>query len=397
MERIYLDYASTTPIDPEILPAIKDFLDSKSELFGNPGSLHSFGQKALKILDYSREAVARAICANQNEIVFTSSATEANNLALRGAIGGFLKEKKHHFVPKIITSSIEHPSALETIKSLKADGLVEIFYAPVDRDGIVDINSIKNELDEKTILISVMWVNNETGAIQPVEEIVKIVKDFRKKNGDCSYPLFHTDAVQAFIFKDLNVIKSGVDLMTLSSHKIYGPKGAGCLYLNKERVLDRNMIIPIITGGGQEENLRSGTENIFSIFGFAKACEILEKTRDKDSKRFKELSDYFMEEVFKIIPDLKINGNLKKNAPHIINLFVSRLENIHIALDISGIAVSSGSACSQKLLRPSAVLKAMGFDDSRSYSSVRFSFGRETNRKEIDTTVSRLKDLINKN
>ena len=393
MERIYLDYASTTPIDPEVEKSLAPFIKKSGDYFGNPGSLHFFGQKASALVNWSRNILAKSIFAEERELFFTSSATESNNLAIRGIVEAFLKNNPD-VIPKVITSPTEHPSVLETLKSLEENDRIKISYLPVSRNGLVDLKNLKKELDKKTILVSLMWVNNETGIIQPIKEVSKIISDF-KKSSSSIYPFFHSDAAQAFLFEDINVGKFGTDLITLSSHKIYGPKGAGLIYVDSE-ILNKNLILPEITGGGQENGLRSGTENVFSIFGFASAAQLLHKRRNRDRKKVGEISDYFLSRILKEIPGVEINGDLRHKSPHIINLFVPKVRNLQTALDAFGVAVSSGSACSQKFLKPSPVLESMGFDKERSSQSLRFSFGRFTSKKEIDKVIKIIKKVISR-
>lgn len=404
MNRIYLDYAATTPVDPEVLKKTEKLSDPKDDFFGNAGSLHYFGQKAQTLLDSSREKLAKTMTANYREIIFTSSATEANNLVIRGVLKGYFKKQKEcRKIPKIIVSSIEHPSVLETIKTLEKEGAIKAIYLSVNPSGVVNIEELKGELDESVILVSVMWVNNETGAVQPIAEIARIISDYKKLLSNTlpftPYPFFHTDAVQAFNLFDLNVIKSGVDLMTLSSHKIYGSKGAGALFVRSgnepgEKVAD--YIEPIITGGGQEYGLRSGTENISAITGFSMAAEISRMTSKKEYARLKELSEYFFKILKSKIPDIEINGDEPGRSPHILNIYFPRHENLGMALDIIGIEASAGSACAQRYEKPSYVLSQMGFEENRVKQSIRFSFGRFTTREEIDEAAGRIITLLNK-
>jgi len=424
MKNIYFDYAGTTPIDEKVAEEMKRVLDKKDGLFGNPSSLNIFGQRASALLDNSRERVAKMIGANYREIIFTSGATEANNLIIRGIVKSYFRrnnqrlttndlrqgqdEEKRTYadgekicgggIPKVIVSSIEHPSILETVRDIEKDGSIRAVYLKVDKNGVVDIEELKKELDEKTILVSVMWVNNEVGTVEPIREISKIISEFKKKNNN-GYPIFHSDAVQAFNYYDLNVIKSGVDAMTLSGHKIYGPKGVGALYLSsKFKVQSSKLgegekyskIVPIMTGGGQENGMRSGTENILGILGLAKAMEIAtEKTRD-ESVRINELRNYLFDKIKEKLDKIEINGSFEKSAPHILSLFVPYKENLHISLDMEGMSVSTGSACSQKMLKPSHVLLAMGYDEKRSKNTIRISLGRWTTKEEIDELVGKI-------
>lgn len=394
MKKIYLDYAATTPVDILVEKVMKPYFNRK---FGNPSSLHFFGQEALAVIDESRAKIAKNIGADFKEIVFTGSATEANNLVLRGIV-------KNVKQPRIIISAIEHESVLETARDLEKTG-VEVIYLPVNRDGIVDLVKLKKSLNERTVLISIMYANNEIGIIQPIAEIMKIIKNFRKIN-NLLFPLLHTDAVQAFQFLDCDVNKLGVDLMTLSAHKIYGPKGIGALYIRQKKELDKKtiihnskFIIPNITGGGQEFGLRSGTENVAGIAGFAKAVELAAKNREKENKRIGELSGYFWKEIKKIYPKAKINGpkiGAKNRLPNILNIYYpdNSAEDLLIKLDLAGVAVSSGSACSSRALSLSHVLKACGFSDKRIKSSLRFSFGRFTTMAEIKEALKKMKIII---
>ncbi|MFA6136161.1 MAG: cysteine desulfurase family protein [Candidatus Paceibacterota bacterium] len=390
MDSIYLDYASTTPIDPQVLEAMLPYLKDK---LGNPGSLHSFGQKTLAAIDFARQQIAKTITANHREIIFTSSATEANNLVLKGVLKNFFRNRKDcKIIPKIIISSIEHPSILETAKDIEKDGSANIVYLPVDKDGVVDLKVLEKELDENTILVSVMWVNNEIGSVQPISKISEIISKFKKSLPLplTPYPLFHTDASQAFNLFDLNVSKSGVDIMTLSSHKIYGPLGSSCLFI---RNTTYGILSPIITGGDQEYGLRAGTENVASIVGFSKAAEISHQNYKNEHKRLADISDYFYKSLKKELPKIESNSPIEEEnlwSPHILNLFVPYNDNLIVALDIAKIAASSGSACSQRVEKPSHVLKSIGFNDDRIKHSVRFSFGRFATKEDIDEATKRI-------
>lgn len=415
MNPIYLDYAATTPLDPEVYKKVETVLRKENHYFGNPGSLHYFGQRSRSIVDFARVEIAKTIFANFREILFASSATEANNLVLRGVLDSFikkqaLKKEEKKYIPKIIVSSIEHPSVFETAKILESRQMAEVVFLPVSQDGVVSLSALEKEIDQRTILISIMWVNNETGITQPIKEVVEIVKRFKeslatnsKKLGASNknyknlsfYPLVHTDAVQAFNVFDLNVEKSGVDLMTLSSHKIYGPKGAAALYI-KGGVDVCDFIEPIISGGGQEYGLRSGTENVESIIGFAYAARKAFKMHKEESLRLKKLSEMFFEKIKKSIPDVQINGSEKFRAPHILNLYFPQKTDLSISFDMLKLAVSGGSACSQRYEKPSYVLSAMGYDLSRIKGSVRFSFGRFTLAKDIDEAANRIIISLNK-
>ncbi|MBI4993748.1 cysteine desulfurase [Candidatus Wolfebacteria bacterium] len=480
MNKIYLDYAATTPIDPLVKKAMEPYFFEK---FGNPSSLHSFGQEAMSTVDKSREKISKILNADFREIIFTGSATEANNLAIRGVVKSFndfyfrqialknipqarqlgfsqsengaprakkirpleadysvserqLPEIYQKILPlRIIVSSIEHESILDTCRDLEKNG-VEIIHIPVNREGIIDLKKLKSSLNERTILVSIMYANNEIGTIQPIAKISKIINEFKARNfasqkdgvslaqplvrpldsrprssrfaGDHArsasetlfletkfrafYPLFHTDAVQAFQFLDCDVNKLGVDLITLSAHKIYGPKGIGLLYARAQN--SRLQILsPIITGGGQEFGLRSGTENVPSIIGFNKAIELADKNREKETKRISELSDYFWREIKKIFPKAEINGfktqDLIFRVPNIINICFpdQKADGLLMKFDFNGIAVSSGSACSARASKISHVLKAMEIPENKIKSSLRFSFGKFTTKKELTNAI----------
>lgn len=378
-KRIYLDYAASTPADPAVLKAMEPYWNSE---FGNPGSIHSFGQAAQNAVDEAREAVAKAIGADFHQVIFTGSATEANNLALRGAV------KATRFMrPKVIMSGIEHESVQDTAREMRSDG-AEVIYIPVDKNGFVDAEKIAEALDEQTVLVSVMYVQNEIGSIQPISEIGKMVKDFRKEK---NYPLLHTDAAQAFGYFDCNVNKLGVDLMTLSGQKIYGPKGIGALYARNPGKLSA-----VITGGGQEFNLRSGTENVPALVGFGKAAELAIKERVRNSKNVGALKDRFWKGLKKFYPEAETNGSA--GAPHILNVYfpTEYAGDLLVKLDLAGIAVSAGSACSARSFMPSYVLQALGFPQERVRGSLRFSFGKGTSPAEVDAALAALKGILNK-
>ena len=440
MRRIYLDYASTTPLDPAVKEAIQPYLEDR---FGNSGALHGFGQEALRAVDRSRETVARAIGADFREIIFTGSATEANNTALRGVVKQWKREhekqkKKNALAPpRIIISSIEHESVLETAKDLAREG-VEAAFIWVNRAGIIDLEKFKAALDERTILVSVMYANNEIGSVQPLAEIAAIIQDYKiarlrdyKDNGRLLYPLLHTDAVQAFQYLDSDVGRLGVDLLTLSAHKIYGPKGIGVLYgrntkaghtrgyqikkdykmsFPEERPMGNEHVIdPVITGGGQEFGLRSGTENVPAIVGCAQAVERAVLLRKNEHTRVQELRNRLLHGIKRVFPKAEANGRAPSLRvpsqadclsvaflPNILNVSFPghRAADLLIAFDALGIAVSAGSACAARSSKPSHVLRAMGFSKKRAQSSIRFSLGRFTKEKDVAETLARLKKVF---
>ena len=402
-KRIYLDYAATTPVALEVLKAMMPYFNKQ---YGNPSSLHYFGQQAIAAIDNSREIVAKAIGLSINNsfesIIFTGSATEANNLALKGVIKNF--SLKSNLRPKIIVSAIEHESILKTARELEQNN-IEIEYLPVDDKGFVHFEKLEKLLDEKTVLVSVMYANNEIGTIQPIKKISEIIKNWKLENNPNSiYPLFHVDAVQAFQYLDCNVFDLGVDLMTLSAHKIYGPKGIGALYISGDK--NNLKISPLIVGGHQEFDLRAGTENVPAIVGFAKAVELAVSLREKEGRRILKLANYFWQELKKIYPTAAINGvdfnevndkNYKLfRLPNILNIYFpnQNAEDLLIKFDLAQIAVSAGSACLARFSKPSYVLQALGLPLSRVKSSLRFSFGRFTTKKEIINVLKKVKNIL---
>ncbi len=379
MDKIYLDYAAATPVDHRVLEAMVPYF---YERFGNPGSLHSFGQEALSAIDKSRDKLAKTLGVNFRDIIFTSSATEANNLAIRGVV-----KKSGLENPRIITSVIEHESVLDTCRELEEEG-VEVVYLPVSREGFVNLSDFSKWLNKDTALVSVIYASNEIGTIQPIREIGERIKKLRDANGG-SYPLFHTDAVQVVQFLDVKPNDLMVDLMTLSSQKIYGPKGAALLYAR-----EKDFLSPEITGGGQEFGLRSGTENVPAIVGFAKAAELIELDKEKEARRIEELRDYFWKTLKENKPEVELNGSLEKRLPNNLNIYFPghEAEELIIKLDLAGVAVSSGSACSSRNPEPSYVVSSLGLGESRASQSLRITLGRPVTKEEIDKS---LKQIIN--
>ena len=397
MAKIYLDYAATTPVDPRVKKEMLVYFDRK---YGNPGSLHFFGQEAMAAVDLSREKIAKAIGADFREIIFTGSATEANNLALRGAVKS-ARSLIHGQLPKIILSSIEHESVLETAEYLEKEGAVEAIYLSVTRDGLADLKKLEEALDARTVLVSIIHANNETGSIQPIGEISALLAEWRERQGDSVYPLFHTDAVQAFQYLDCSVKNLGVDLMTISAHKIYGPKGIGALYVRqasgiRHQVSGVRLVEAIITGGGQEFGLRSATENVPCIVGFAKAAEIAMGFREKEAERVSGLRDYFWLGLKRIYPRAELNGRIEVYLPNIINVYFPGIsaQDFLTKLDLAGVAASSGSACSSRSFKPSHVLSALGHSEERARGSIRFSLGRHTTKAAIDEVLKRVKIIL---
>lgn len=375
MKKIYLDYAATTPVDPRVVKAMLPYFNEK---FGNTMSLHSFGQDAKLALEQSRQTVADLIGAEPNEIIFTSSATESNNFALKG-IAFANRNKGNH----IIISSIEHPCIVESAKWLKKQGF-EITEIPVDKYGAVSLKNLESAITDKTILVSIIHASNEIGTIQDIQEIGKTC---RKKE-----VYFHTDASQSFGKITIDVKKMNIDLLTASSHKIYGPKGAGLLYIK-----DGVKIEPLLHGGGQENGLRSSTVNIAAIVGFAKACKIYKKEGRKENKKLSRLGNKLIKRILKI-EGAHLNGHPIKRLPNNINVWFSFVEgeSMVIQLDLHGIACSTGSACSSIKLEPSPILLAIGLKPQEAHGSLRISLGRWTNERDINYLLKVLPKIIKK-
>ena len=383
MKKIYLDYASSTAVDPAVMKAMEPYF---SEKFGNPGAMHSFGQEAQAAIDESRQKIADFFGCSFDEIIFTGPATESNNIAIRGVVK-HARQNVRSRTPHIITSAIEHKSVLATCHDLEGDG-VEVTYLPVTKDGFVRPEDVGAAIKENTVLVSMMHVSNEIGTIQPIEEISKII---RKQKS--SMPVFHTDAVQAPNYIDCNVENLGVDLLTFSGQKIYGPKGVGGLYIKKGVE-----VAPFITGGGQERGIRAGTENVPYIVGLAKAIEIASSMRNKEAARLGKLRDYFIDEVLAKIPNTELNGSCENRIPNNANFLFRGIpaNNLLIALDQAGIAASSGSACSIKTVSPSWVIMALGKNGEEAKQSIRFTLGKGSTKKDIDYTVSALAKIVSR-
>lgn len=371
---VYLDHAATTPVLPEVADAMRVYL---TETFGNPSSIHSFGQEAKRALDCARDSVARAIGADASEIYFTSGGTESDNMALEGVTNALAGKGNH-----IITSTFEHHAVLETCEYLKTRG-VEITYVPVDGDGMVDPADIENAITDRTILVSIMHANNEIGTIQPLAEISRITRE----RGIA----FHTDAVQTVGAIPVNVDDLGVDLLTLTAHKFYGPKGAGALYVRRG-----TRISSIIHGGAQERQRRAGTENVPGIVGLARALEISQEDMETTSQKTAELRDYLIKGLMERIDGVHLNGHPKKRLPNNVNISIEGVEgeSMVLSLDMVGIAVSSGSACSAGALEPSHVLRAIGLPFELAHGSLRLTLGRGTTREDLDYVLECLPPIV---
>lgn len=363
MERIYLDHAATSPVHPEVAEAMTAVL---TENYGNPSSIHSFGRESRRVVDDARAIIARTIHAGFNDIIFTGSGTEADNMAIFGAARS---KKSGH----IITSAVEHHAVLHACEALEREGF-EVTYLPVNDEGTVSVSSVEAALRNDTILVSIMSGNNETGAIQPIEQIGRLL---------ASHPaLFHTDAVQAYGVLPIDVKKLNVDFLAVSGHKINGPKGVGALYIKPGTV-----IAPLLYGGEQERKRRAGTENTAAIAGMAKAAEIAEKTREERAARYLEMKQYFIDTLAGQRASFSVNSKVEQSLPHVLNLFFPEtdVEAFLVNLDMTGIAASSGSACTAGSIEPSHVLTAMFGEDSKKLrSSIRFSFGFNNTMKQIE-------------
>lgn len=371
---IYMDHSATSPVDPEVLEAMKPYF---TEGFGNASTLYKLGRDAKMAMETARKQVASLINAEPKEIIFTSGGTESDNIAIKGTVYR-LKNKGNH----IITSNIEHPAVTETCKYLEKNGF-EVTYVPVDKEGLVHPEDVEKAITDKTVLITIMHANNEIGTIQPIAEIGKIAR----KHGI----YFHTDAVQSVGKIPVDVKAMNVDMLSLSSHKLYGPKGIGALYIKKGVRLE-----PIIHGGGHERGLRPGTENVPAIVGLGKACEISEENLDKDMEYLKKLRDKLIDSVLEQNEEAYLNGHRTQRLPGNVNFRFTGIEgeSLILHLDSKGIAASTGSACSSIKLEPSAVLMAIGLKEVEAHGSLRLSLGRENTEEDIDYTIKAIKEVV---
>ncbi|MBS3818383.1 cysteine desulfurase NifS [bacterium] len=373
-QKIYLDHSATTPTDRRVIEAMLSYFDKK---FGNPSSLYRLAQEAQKAREEAREKVARLLSAKPGEIVFTGCGTESDNHALKG-IAFANKEKGNH----IITSSIEHHAVLNTCKWLEKQGF-EVTYLEVDQNGIVDLEQLENSITDKTSLISIMHANNELGTIEPLEEIGELAKE--------KGVYFHTDAVQSVGKIPVNVNKLNADLLSLSAHKLYGPKGVGALYIRKG-----TQIHSLLHGGHHENNQRAGTENIPGIVGVGKAVEIAMEEGKEEEKRIQKLRDRLEKSLKEKIEDVKLNGHPQRRLPGILNICVRYIEgeSMLLQLDAQGIAASSGSACTSGSLKPSHVLTAIGVDSETAHGSLRFSLGKDNTEEHVEKVIDLLPPIV---
>ena len=376
MENIYFDNAATTRLDDKVLEEMVPYL---KENYGNASAIYKLGREARKAVEESREKIAKVLNCKPNEIYFTAGGSESDNTAIKGIARANRKKGNH-----IITSKIEHPAVLETCKELEKEGF-EISYIPVDENGILNLEELKKAIKPTTILITVMFANNEIGTIQPIEEIGKIAKE--------NNIYFHTDAVQAVGSLEIDVEKLNIDSLSMSGHKFYGPKGIGALYVKTGVQFDK-----FISGGHQERNKRAGTENVAGIVGMGKAIELAYENLEEHNKKIKELRNYYVEQVKAKIPYIKINGDLEKRLPGNSNISFRFIEGegLLLNLDLKGICASSGSACTSGSLDPSHVLLAIGLPHEIAHGSLRISIGKYNTREEVDYLVENLVEIVNR-
>ena len=374
MKRRYLDYSATTPVKKEVLEAMMPYF---SEVYGNASSLHTFGQNAKEKLTESREIIAKTIGAKTNEIYFTSGGSESDNWAIKSIARANQDKGKH-----IITSKIEHHAVLHTCEALEKEGF-EVTYLDVDEDGYVELDVLKDAIREDTILITIMFINNEIGTIEPIKEIGAIARE--------NNILFHTDAVQALGNVPIDVDEMNIDLMSVSAHKIYGPKGVGALYVRRGV-----KIKPFIEGGAQERKKRAGTENIPAIVGFAKACQLAEENLEEHVEKLSKLRDELIEKILDSIDEVKLNGPRDNRHPGNVNVAFKYIEGeaLLLMLDAVGIAASSGSACTTGALEPSHVLMSIGLGHEIAHGSLRLTIGDFTESEDIDFIVENLVRIV---
>ena len=373
---IYLDNHATTRVDPRVVTAMLPYF---TEHFGNAASRnHEFGWEAEQAVDKARKQIADLIGATSKEIIFTSGATESNNLAIKGAAEMYAEKGNH-----IITEVTEHKAVLDTCKKLEKNGF-RITYLPVMGDGLIDLEMLKEAITDKTILVSIMYANNELGVIQPIREIGKICRE--------RGVLFHTDGVQAVGKVPVNVNADNIDMMSISAHKMYGPKGVGALYVRRRN--PRVQITAQIDGGGHERGMRSGTLNVPGIVGLGEACELCKNEMEVETVRLRNLRDRLKAKLEAGLDEVYINGSMEHRLPHSLNMSFAYVEGESLLMGINDIAVSSGSACTSATLEPSYVLKALGVGDDVAHSSIRFGIGRFNTEEEIDYVANKLIDVV---
>ena len=375
---IYMDNHATTPVDPRVVETMLPYFNEK---FGNAASRnHAFGWTAEEAVENARAQIARLINATPKEIIFTSGATESDNLAIKG-VAEMYREKGNH----IITQVIEHKAVLDTCKRLEKEGF-EVTYLPVEKDGRINLDDLRRAITPKTILITIMYANNEIGVIQPVAEIGKIAKE--------KGIFFHSDGVQAVGKVPVDVQKDNIDLLSISAHKLYGPKGCGALYVRRRN--PRVQLSAMIDGGGHERGMRSGTLNVPGIVGFGKACELCMNEMHEESERLRRLRDRLKDALFAKLDELYINGSLVHRLPHNLNVSFAFVEGESLLMGINDVAVSSGSACTSATLEPSYVLKALGVGEELAHTSIRFGLGRFNTEEEVDYVANRVVETVNR-
>ena len=375
---IYMDNHATTAMDPRVFEAMRPYF---LEHFGNSASRnHSFGWEAEEAVEKARKQIAELVGANPKEIVFTSGATESNNLALKGVAEMYATKGNH-----IITAATEHKAILDTCKRLEKNG-VRVTYLPVQQNGLIDLDMLREAITDKTILISIMYANNEIGVIQPIAEIGRIAKE--------KGVLLHTDATQAVGKVPVNVIKDNIDILSLTGHKMYGPKGVGALYVRRRN--PRVQLTAQMDGGGHERGMRSGTLNVPGIVGLGAACAICQKEMAEEAKRLGYLRDKLKDNLMAQLDEVYVNGTLEHRLPNNLNISFAYVEGESLLMGINDIAVSSGSACTSATLEPSYVLKALGAGDDLAHSSIRFGLGRFNTEEEVDYVGEKVVDVVKK-
>ena len=382
MKKIYLDNAATTPVHPEVLAAMAPYF---SDQFGNASSIHSFGQVARSAVDAARREIAQFLNCKSTEIIFTSGGSESDNLAINGVVESL--KSKVESKPHVITSAFEHHAVLDTIIELEADGVIEATYIKPSSDGLIGAESVKKAIKKNTLLVSIMYVNNEIGTVQPIRAIGQMIEKENKTRD--SRIFFHTDAVQATEYFEMNVDYLHVDILSMSAHKIYGPKGVGLLYIRSGTPIKHQIV-----GGGQEYKKRAGTENVPGIVGFSKAIGLIDRSKNE---RLEKLRDKLIDGLLKI-PNSRLNGSREDRSPANVNISFLNAEgeSILLNLDMEGIAASTGSACTSGSLEPSHVLSAMGLPPEECHGSIRFTLGRQTSAEEIDEVILVMKSVVAK-
>jgi cysteine desulfurase len=375
---VYLDNHATTPVDPRVVEAMLPYY---TQMFGNAASRnHEFGWNAEQAVENARSQIAKLINATPKEIIFTSGATESNNLAIKGAAEMY-REKGNH----IITQVTEHKAVLDSCKRLEKYGY-EVTYLPVEKDGRINLDDLRRAITPKTILITIMYANNEIGVVQPIAEIGKIAKE--------RSVFFHVDGVQAVGKIPVDVQKDNIDLLSVTAHKIYGPKGVGALYVRRKN--PRVQLAALIDGGGHERGMRSGTLNVPGIVGFGKACEICMNEMGEEAERMRRLRERLKDGLFQRLDEVFINGSMPHRLPNNLNISFAYVEGESLLMGIHDIAVSSGSACTSATLEPSYVLKALGVGEDLAHTSIRFGLGRFNTEEEVDYTVDRVVETVSR-